>query len=189
MDSRAFIFLANGFEDIEAIAPLDALRRGGVDVELVSISDEPFVTSSHGVTVGADTTLDMGVDVGKDDIMIFPGGMPGTRRLAECVPLMEAMKEHYSEGGLVAAICAAPGYVIGQIDDLSGVEITCFDGCEGLALSKGAKLVKRPAVTSGNIITGRSAGYAVDFALEILKKLKGEEMMKTVGAAMLLTCE
>lgn len=189
MNSKAFIFLADGFEDIEALAPADALRRGGVDVELVSISDEPFVVSSHGVTVGADSTLDMGLNIEKDDVMIFPGGMPGTRRLAGCAPLIDAMKEHYAEGGVVAAICAAPGYVIGQIDDLSGVEITCFDGCEDVALSKGAVLVKKPALTSGNIITGRSAGYAVPFALEILRKIKGEEAMKAVEAAMLLTCE
>lgn len=189
MNSKAFIFLADGFEDIEALAPADALRRGGVNVELVSISDEPFVVSSHGVTVGTDTTLDMGVDIDRDDVMIFPGGMPGTKRLAACAPLMEAMKEHYSEGGIVAAICAAPGYVVGQIDDLSGVRFTCFDGCEDLTLSKGATLVKKPAVTSGNLITGRSAGYAVAFALEILKKLKGEDAMKAVESAMLLTCE
>lgn len=189
MNSRAFIFLADGFEDIEALAVVDVLRRGGVSVELVSISEEPFVASSHGVTVGADTTLDMGIDLNTDDVMVFPGGMPGTSNLAACEPLMEAMKEHYAEGGILAAICAAPGYVIGQLDDLTGVNITCFGGCEDLALSKGAALVKKPALTSGNIITGRSAGYAVAFGLEILKKIKGEAVMKAVESAMLLTCE
>lgn len=189
MNSKAFIFLAEGFEDIEALAPIDVLRRGGMEVETVSISDEPFVISAHGVTVSTDTTLDMGVDIEKDDVMIFPGGMPGTKNLAACAPLIEAMKDHYSDGGVVAAICAAPGFVLGQIEDLTGVEFTCYDGCEDLALSKGAVLVKKPSMISGNVITGRGPGYAVPFGLEILKKMKGEDVMKEVESAMLLTCE
>ena len=122
---KAFIFLAEGFEDVEALATADVLRRGGVPTQLVSISDEPFVTSSHHVTVGADTTLEAGIDIEDDDVIIFPGGMPGTRNLAACEPLMDFMKEHYAAGGLVAAICAAPGLVFGQIDNLQGVEFTC----------------------------------------------------------------
>ena len=125
---KAFIFLAEGFEDVEALATADVLRRGGVPTQQVSISDEPFVTSSHHVTVGADTTLDAGIEIDDDDVIIFPGGMPGTRNLAACGPLMDFMKEHYAQGGPVAAICAAPGLVFGQIDNLKGVEFTCFDG-------------------------------------------------------------
>ena len=187
---KAFIFLAEGFEDVEALATADVLRRGGVPTQLVSISDEPFVTSSHHVTVGADTTLEAGVDIDDDDAMIFPGGMPGTRNLAKCRPLMDFMKEHYAAGGLVAAICAAPGLVFGQIDNLEGVEFTCFDGFEDGPVAKGASFrpAPAPAVVSGNMITGRSAGHAVEFALEILKYIKGSDEAARVEYAMNLTC-
>ena len=185
---KAFIFLAEGFEDVEALATADVLRRGGVPTQLVSISDEPFVTSSHHVTVGADTTLEAGVDIEDHDVIIFPGGMPGTRNLAACRPLMDFMKEHYALGGPVAAICAAPGLVLGQIDNLEGVEFTCFDGFEEIPESKGATFIPKPAVVSGNMITGRSAGHAVEFALEILKYLKGSDEAARVEYAMNLNC-
>ncbi|MBP5335488.1 MAG: DJ-1/PfpI family protein [Bacteroidales bacterium] len=185
---KAFIFLAEGFEDVEALATADVLRRGGVPTQLVSISDEPFVTSSHHVTVGADTTLDAGIEIDDDDVIIFPGGMPGTRNLAACGPLMDFMKEHYAQGGPVAAICAAPGLVFGQIDNLKGVEFTCFDGFEEGPVSKGATFRPAAAVVSGNMITGRSAGHAVEFALEILKYLKGSDEAARVEYAMNLKC-
>ena len=187
--AKAFIFLAEGFEDIEALATADVLRRGGVEVELISISEDPFVVSSHGVTVGTDSTLAYGVDIEKDDVMIFPGGMPGTRNLAACEPLIDCMKDHYADGGTVAAICAAPGLVLGQIDDLSGVRFTCFDSFENLPQSKGAEFVKKPALTCGNVITGRSAGYAVAFGLEILKAMKGSAKAEEVAGSVSLACE
>ena len=187
--ARAFIFLAEGFEDVEAIGTADVLRRGGVDVELVSITEDPFVVSSHGVTVGADATLDAGVDIAPEDVMIFPGGMPGTKHLASCKPLIEFMKEHRAEGGPVAAICAAPGLVLGQLENLAGEEVTCFDGFEDGLIARGARFVRKPAVTSGKLITGRSAGHALAFGLEILKLLKGEEAAAKVSYALHLTCE
>ena len=129
-----YIFLADGFEDTEAVATLDALRRGGVRVNPVGISDEPFVTSSHGLTVGVQTTLpELLADCSHDgtdrrDFLIFPGGMPGTKHLAACRPLISLMRDHYAAGGSLAAICAAPGLVLGQLDAPQGLEFTCFDG-------------------------------------------------------------
>lgn len=167
------IFLADGFEDVEALATNDVLRRGGINVSIVSIYDEPFVESSHGITVSTDNLLeamDLGADgLGEKDVMIFPGGMPGTRNLAACEPLMKAMKAHYAAGGTVAAICAAPGLVLSQLGPvLKGKEVTCFDGFEDNLQAEGAVFVPKPAVRSGRIVTGRSAGHAVSFALEIL---------------------
>lgn len=167
------IFLADGFEDVEALATNDVLRRGGINVSIVSIYDEPFVESSHGITVSTDNLLeamDLGADgVGEKDVMIFPGGMPGTRNLAACEPLMKAMKAHYAAGGTVAAICAAPGLVLSQLGPvLKGKKVTCFDGFEDNLQAEGAVFVPKPAVRSGRIVTGRSAGHAVSFALEIL---------------------
>lgn len=174
------LFLADGFEDIEALATSDVLRRGGLDVNLISIYDEYTVESSHGISINADMMLEDAnlrpAGTTEKDIMIFPGGMPGTRNLAVCEPLMEAMKAHYAAGGTIAAICAAPGLVIGQLDNLAGVEFTCFEGFETLPESKGAHFVPKAAVRSGRIITGRSAGHAVTFALEILGALKPDKV-------------
>lgn len=187
-----FIFLAEGFEDIEALATADVLRRGGVPVELVSITDEPFVVSSHRVAVGVDQTFDyfaLNIDKGgtdEKDVMIFPGGMPGTRNLAGFDMLMEMMQEHYNDGGTVAAICAAPGLVLGQLNGIDGKRVTCFDGFEGYLREAGASFEPRPAITDGRVITGRSAGHAIAFGLEILKKIKGEEKAAEVRHALML---
>ena len=169
------IFLADGFEDIEALATCDVLRRGGLPVELVSIKSDTLVTSSHGVDIDAEWILEdldlSGINTTPDSVMIFPGGMPGTKNLAACKPLIKAMKAHYAAGGIVAAICAAPGLVLSQLDDVKDVEFTCFDGFQDAMEAKGAKFVPKPAVRSGRIITGRSAGHAIPFALEILGAL------------------
>lgn len=184
----AYIFLADGFEDIEALATRDVLMRAGVDVLLTGIGEDPFVVSSHGLTVSVDTTLDM-VAPDTGDVMVFPGGMPGSRNLAECKTLIAMMKSHAAAGGCVAAICAAPGLVLGQLDGLEGVEMTCFDGFEDTLVSKGAEFVKKPAVTSGNIISGRSAGYSVAFGLEIVRKIAGEAAAAKAAEGLLLPIE
>lgn len=188
------IFLADGFEDVEALATNDVLRRGGVHVNLISVSDDPFVVSSHGVTVGVECSInDIDMDhkgTGPGDVMIFPGGMPGTRNLAACKPLVKAMKEHYAAGGTLAAICAAPGLVLGQLkEELDGIEFTCFDGFEEYAMTYGAVFNPKPAVTCGRIITGRSAGHAISFGLAILERVKGPEEAAKVDYAMHLDTE
>ena len=184
------IFLADGFEDMEALAVNDVLRRGGLDVCLVSIGEDPFVVSSHGVTVGPEAFLyDFDEDhtgTGPEDFMIFPGGMPGTKNLAASEALVRAMREHYAEGGSLAAICAAPGLVLSQLPDVKGLEFTCFDGFQDYLIEKGAKFVNKPAVKSGRIITGRSAGHAVAFALEILKSVRGADAAEKVRYALML---
>lgn len=185
------IFLADGFEDCEALATNDVLRRGGVNVCLAGISDEPFVVSSHGVTIGVEYNLNDILSsghkgTGPSDVMIFPGGMPGSRKLAGCRPLIQAMKEHYAAGGTVAAICAAPGLVLSQMGNLEGVRFTCFEGFQDSMVAAGAVYCPQPAVTDGRIITGRSAGHAVSFALQILEKIKGADKAEEVRKAMYL---
>lgn len=169
------IFLADGFEDMEALATCDVLRRAGLQVELVSIKSDTAVTSSHGVDVDAEWVLEdmetVTAGVSEADVMIFPGGMPGSKSLASCKKLIQAMKAHYKAGGTLAAICAAPGLVLSQLDDVKGLEFTCFDGFEQPLVDKGAVFTPRPAVRSGRIITGRSAGHAVAFALKIVEVL------------------
>ena len=172
------IFLASGFEDMEALSTRDVLIRGGIDVNLVSITDEYMVESSHGLSVG--------VDSNRHDVMIFPGGMPGSKNLASDADLMLLMREHYEAGGTVAAICAAPGLVLSQLDDVKGVKFTCFDGFEGAMIAKGAVYTPQKAVVDGRIITGRGAGCAVDFALAIVEYLRGSEVAANVRHGLML---
>lgn len=186
------IFLADGFEDMEALATNDVLRRGGADTVLVSINGSLAVTSSHNVSVKADAMLkdilkNDNSEITEKDIMIFPGGMPGTRNLAACTSLVSAMRRHYAAGGTLAAICAAPGLVLGQLEDsLKRVEFTCFDGFEATPVKYGAIFTPRPAVTCGRLITGRSAGHAVSFGLAILEKVKGHEAAADTGHSVYL---
>ena len=173
------IFLADGFEDVEALGTCDVLRRAGLQVELISIKDDTLVTSSHGVDIDTEWVFSDMETLGTataEDIMIFPGGMPGSKSLAGCKKLIQAMKAHYKEGGTLAAICAAPGLVLSQLDDVQGVEFTCFEGFQDALIAKGAIYNPKPAVRSGRIITGRSAGHALSFALEIVAAVAPEKV-------------
>ena len=180
-----YIFLADGFEDMEAIATRDVLLRGGVDVQTVSINEDPFVTSSHGITVSVDLTRD---DFNDDlpAVMIFPGGMPGSKNLAADRALMALMRKCYDNGGIVAAICAAPGLVASQLNDVAGKRFTCFDGFEDPMIAKGAVFTPESAVVDGRLITGRGAGHAVNFGLAIVEALQGKETAERVRAGLML---
>ena len=188
----AYIFLANGFEEIEAIATVDVLRRGGIDARTVSINDNAQVCGAHGVPVIADMTWDIfkrQTDLshtGEQDVMVFPGGMTGTKNLADNQELMELMRLHYSEGGVVAAICAAPGLVIPHLPTLDGKRFTCYDGFEAAPSAKGGEYVRTAAVSDGNLITGRGPGCAVDFALAIVERLKGVATAAEIRSGMMI---
>ncbi len=187
-----YIFLADGFEEIEALATVDVLRRGGIDARTVSINGDDQVHGAHGVPVIADMTWDgfkAETDfshTGEDDVMVFPGGMPGTKNLAENEELMEMMRRHYSEGGIVAAICAAPGLVVPQLPTLEGKKFTCYDGFEAAPTAKGGEYVRTAAVSDGNLITGRGPGCAVDFALAIVERVKGSSLASEIRSSMMI---
>ena len=108
--------------------------------------------------------------------MIFPGGMPGSRNLADNRSLIGRMQAHYDAGGTLAAICAAPGLVLSQLREIRGLRFTCFDGFEAPLEAKGAVFVNAPAVTSGRIVTGRSAGHALAFGLQILARMGSDRV-------------
>ncbi len=186
------IFLAEGFEDMEALGTRDVLLRAGIPVTTVSITDEYFVTSSHGVTVSVDMnrkTFELSLEeegTGAADMMIFPGGMPGSKNLAHDRALMELMQRHFASGGSVAAICAAPGLVLSHLDGIEGLKFTCFDGFEEPMIEKGAVYVPDGAVTDGRLITGRGAGHAVGFGLAIVAYLRGEEAAEKVRHGLML---
>jgi len=128
--------------------------------------------------------MEPGTDEG--DVMIFPGGMPGSRNLAEHAELMEILQDHWARGGAVAAICAAPGLVVSQLPGLEGKRFTCFDGFEDSLIAKGAVFTPESTVTDGLLITGRGAGHAVNFGLAILRHLKGDEVVSKVKAGLML---
>ena len=184
------LFLADGFEDMEALATRDVLLRGGVPVVCVSVTDDYLVESSHGLQVTADTSwadlevMEPGTDA--TDLMIFPGGMPGSRNLAQHAELMEILQDHWARGGAVAAICAAPGLVVSQLPGLEGKRFTCFDGFEEPLIAQGAVYTPEGTVTNGALITGRGAGWAVAFGLAILSYLKGPEAAAKVKAGLML---
>ena len=187
-----YVFLADGFEISEALTTVNMLRRGGVTVKTVSIYDDRIVTSSNRIPVVADmafgefrasTTFGPCLPT---DVMIFPGGMPGSSNLAAFPKLMDIMLQHYEAGGTLAAICAAPSVVLGLLPTLEGKKMTCYDGFEETLQAKGAEYVKEGVVVDGNIITGRGPGWAVEFGLAILSLIKGQETADKVKAGLML---
>lgn len=189
-----YIFLANGFEDIEALATRDILVRGGADVKTISINDSKEVDSAHGITVLADMTLTELLKLEDcktctaQDMLIFPGGLPGSKNLGECRELIGLMNRHYSLGGAVAAICAAPNFVLSQLEGIEKATFTCYDGCQDLLVSMGANFMKKPAVTWNRIITGRGPGHSIDFGLAILETVCGSKTAADVAAGLTLPC-
>ena len=187
-----YIFLADGFEISEALTTVNMLRRGGVNVKTVSIYDDRIVTSSNRIPVIADMAFGefrASTSFGpclKTDVMIFPGGMPGSSNLAAFGKLMDIMQQHYAEGGTLAAICAAPSVVLGLLPKLEGKKMTCYDGFEDALTAKGVEYVKEGVVIDGNIITGRGPGLAVEFGLAILSHVKGQEIADKVKAGLML---
>lgn len=189
------MFLADGFEEVEALAPLDVLTRGGVRVKTVGLNEDPFVTSSHKVPVIANLTFKeflqrADLEGGqKEDVMIFPGGMPGSKNLADCKALMELLRRHYDNGGSVAAICAAPAVVVANAlgeEYIKDTKMTCYDGFDTDIIGNGGQYVKQGVVVDNDIITARGAGWAIDFGLAILSHIKDEEAAKSVAKSIML---
>lgn len=180
---KSFLFLADGFEDVEAIAAVDILRRGGVDVRTVSITAGKQVLSAHGVTVTVDLTFDE-VEWETAEGLIFPGGMPGAQNLGECGILMREMQRHYDKGGVVAAICAAPALVVSQLKTAGRCRVTCYPGFEKYLSD--FEVAADGVVVDGNLITGKGPGFAVPFALAILTRLRSANVAQEVSAGMLL---
>ncbi len=176
-----YLFLADGFEEMEAIAPIDVLRRGGVEIVTVSITDSLAVTGSHGITINADI-IAKNLDLDAADGVILPGGIPGTPNLKASEYVKNTLEKVNAKGGLVAAICAAPS-VLGAFGYLKGKRATCFPGFEGEL--EGAQYVKEFAVTDGNVVTGCGAGGAYQFAFELLKYFKGKDAADALKKGML----
>ncbi|MDO5447234.1 MAG: DJ-1/PfpI family protein [Prevotellaceae bacterium] len=167
---KVFVFFADGFEDIEALGTVDILRRGGIDVTTVSIYDDEYVTSTHGVMIKADTTFGE-ADFNGADMLVLPGGLPGADNLMNHVPLQKLLLQHNEKGGLIAAICAAPK-ALGNIGLLNGKRATCYPGCEGTMT--GADYTAELCTIDGNIITGEGPAAVFPFAYTLLDVLAGK---------------
>lgn len=176
---KALVPLADGFEDIEAVAVVDILRRGGVEVVTASLSPEPAAVSAHGIRMETDALLE---DVITDhwDAIVLPGGGQGTANLMECEPLLDRLRAQKESGGYVCAICAAPT-VLAAADVIGDEDVTCYPSC---APDMGRPVVDAPAVADGQIITGRGPGAAITFALAVLMHLAGEEAAHNVAEGM-----
>ncbi|MBP5198280.1 MAG: DJ-1/PfpI family protein [Lachnospiraceae bacterium] len=175
--SKVAVFLAEGFEEIEALTVSDILRRAKVDVENVSISDDRYVTGSHGIKVQADKVFSE-VDFDSLEVIVLPGGMPGSLNLEAFDPLMDRVDEFIEKDKYVAAICAAP-QILGHKEVLAGKRACCSSGFEGEL--KGAEVTYERVEKSGNIITSRGMGTAIDFALCIAEIYIGKEAAEALS--------
>ena len=165
------VFFGEGYEEIEALTVVDILRRASIPVKMVSVTGEREVTGSHQVTVKMDCLLPE-VDFERVEMIVLPGGMPGTKNLEACEALMEQVDAFVKADRPVSAICAAPS-ILGHRGHLRGRAACSFPSFEDHL--EGAKVLREPSVVSGNIITGRGMGAAIPFALSILERYQGRE--------------
>ena len=173
MEKRAYVFLADGFEEVAGLVQVDLLRRAGIDVKMVSVTGNKKVCGSHQIQVTADATFEqMALSLEQADLLILPGGMPGTLGLRNHNGLETLLKKYYKKKKYIAAICAAPG-VFGAFGFLEGRKACIYPGMEDDL--RGAEVSFEPVVKDAFIITGRGVGTAIPFALELIRVLCGKE--------------
>ena len=170
-----YVFLADGFEEIEALAPVDILRRAGVETVTVGVTGE-YVTGAHNISLKADVLCDE-VEIEKADAVILPGGLPGTTNLEKSEFVQDAVKWANANSKLICAICAAPS-ILGNMGLLKGKSATCYPGFE--TSFNGGTYVKQSVVKCDNIITGDGMGSAYKFGFEITRELCGKEVCEKI---------
>lgn len=177
---KVYQFMADGFEDIEALIPLDVMRRGGTDFVTVSINGSREVTSAHGVTIKTDMTFEEACfdDAG---LLMLPGGMPGAENLNNHEGVRKAILAQAEKGKLVSAICAAP-MVLGSLGLLKGKRATCYPGFE--TYLEGAEYTGELCTTDGNIITGEGPAAALPYAYTLLGMLTDNSTANTIADGM-----
>ena len=172
-----YMFLGTGFEETEAIAPLDLLRRANIEVRTVGLNG-PVIIGSHGIPVAADMEI-ADLDIADAEMVILPGGLGGVASIRGCEAALKAVKTAADMGKYVAAICAGPT-VLADLGLLTGVQATCYPG--QIPNMKDALVVDNAAcVTDGKVITGTSAGTAVPFSLALIEALKGADAARTIA--------
>lgn len=180
-DKRVAVFLADGMEEIEALTVVDLLYRAGIPCESVSITNSTTVTSSHDVSVVADREIDdTRFDFDDYDMLVLPGGMPGTTHLGECDDLTDQLCRFAKDGRQVAAICAAPT-ILAKLGLLEGRRATCFPDLQDVLVEHGAELCQDEVVVDGNITTSKGMGTAIPFGLAIVAHYLGREVADELG--------
>ena len=174
-----YVFLAEGFEEMEALAPVDILRRAGLEVTTVGVTGK-VVSGSHKIPVTSDITAE-DVDFSNMDAMVLPGGLPGTNNLEACDIVKKSVEYCVANDKYVAAICAAPS-ILGHMGILKGKKATCFPGFDKELL--GAEYTAESVTVDGKIVTGKGAGVSIDFALKLTEILKDRETADKLFASM-----
>ena len=170
-----YILLGTGFEETEAIAPLDLLRRAGIETMSVGL-DGKTVYGGHNIGIQADITIEQ-LDLTAMDMIVLPGGLGGVASIRGCQAALDAVRFAYENGIYVAAICAGPT-ILADLGITDGKNVVCYPGCEEAMGS--AKIARSAAITDGKVVTGTSAGCAVAFGLELIRALKGDAAAETI---------
>ena len=178
-----YVFLADGFEEVEAMTSVDVMRRAGMPVVTVSINGGLAVTGAHGVTVMADSLFEE-QDYSDAEWLVLPGGMPGATNLVECEGLCRQLLAHDEAGGRIGAICASPSVVLAQLGLLEGRHAVCYPGME--APVPGVEWGDEPVAVDGNVVTGNGPAAAAAFALAMVGESLGAAAADQVAAGMLL---
>lgn len=177
-----YVHLADGFEEIEALTVVDVLRRAKIEVKTVSVTGKEFVRGAHDISVSADILFE-NADYKECDMIVLPGGMPGTANLAKHEGLAAQLTDFAKEGKWLAAICAAPS-VLGGLSLLNGKRATSYPGYKDQM--PGSDYVEDRVVQDGRIITSRGAGTAIEFSLKLVELLKDREASDTIRKAMIV---
>ena len=179
--AKVYVFLADGFEDVEALIPIDVLRRGGVEVVTVSTTDFPLVESAHGVAIEADLQFEQ-CDFADADLLMLPGGMPGAANLYAHEGVCKAVCDQAAAGKKVSAICAAPAVVLAPLGLLEGRRATCYPGFEQAL--EGATYTGDLVTVDGNITTAEGPAAAFPYAYELLSQLVNKQTADQIAEGM-----
>ena len=183
MEKKVAVHLAEGFEEIEAVSIIDVLRRANIETLVVSVTNNKAVTGSHGIQITADVLFEE-VDYSAVDMIVLPGGLPGSNNLKNHSGLGKQILDFHKNGKPLGAICAAP-LVFGNLGILKNQKATCYPGFENQL--HGAEVTGAEVETSGKIITGKGAGVAIQFALKIVESLKGKTLADELAKKMVLS--
>lgn len=178
---KIYVFLADGFEEIEGLTVVDLLRRAGLDTVTVSITGRKEITGSHRIVLHADELFEE-ADFDDTAMLVLPGGMPGTLHLGEHIGLHQVLTQKMEENCPIAAICAAPS-VLGDLGALKGKRAVCYPGFEDRLT--GAIVTQNPVEVDGNITTSRGMGTAIPFALAIIEHFQGKEQAEKIGKSII----
>lgn len=182
---QSYLFLAPGFEEVEALTVADLMRRAGLQIQTVSVNEsDRMVTGAHGITVKADLAMNP-KDITDADWLIIPGGMPGATNCAACAPLTDLLVSHYRAGGRIAAICAAPAVVLAPLGILVGKSATCYPGFENALIMGGVNYLNQAVVALPQFITANGPASAMTFALAIISATAGQEKAEEIATATL----